>query len=692
MQIIAVNNSLKTQQYRPTKSEFNNKDLRGNYNIIAPFNNNSEQISFNGGLKNKFLRTIFNLGSETLDDSMLRIITTSNSTSERNPLIIARAMTSESTNAKRIVEPGAYTRILVQKIKNTEDLIRTQEEKINKHVKSAAVIEAESKISFYNSWNDAQEKNKYEQIALAAKQKYLRNTSRLARIFRDADSYAEMEYEIKMAPYWDNHEKYEQIGEQLHHLEKIVEEYYNARSANSDYLNSLRREQAAYRAELASSNLSDFINYSFHPSGGINDRIAGYDKIKEQIKRTVISPLIHDNLGRTNKLPSAIILYGATGVGKTEILRGIEQECAQYATVVNFPITTDVKDFQKKLKQILQEAQKRYQDPQNSKRTILLINEAEKYMCMTPERAERLCLAFQADDFDVLDKYGRVDTDNVNYLKSLLDNISEVPSVNDPTKSATTLFITTNYPHLIDQDLMLRQGKLTPIAVKPAANGDLKAVIQHYFKVHSELLESIKAASIHDNFENILGSQLRISPEAIKVLVDRRKNDTLKNLFIDYKLSDWKNVPQFLKFANPSARQGAYSNVAWKTMIMEAFNKYLENPEKPLFKHFFDIKSTTPRDITPKRYEQFRTIHNIVNDQFENKEADSIHKTFTDLINEYQNGELDETASNELVEQMERMKKEFDKLKKKYEESNSLSPGEQMKFNIMKGLLNLWNV
>ena len=163
MKIIAVNNSFKTRQYRTTKSEFNNNTNAGSYHIINSLNNNSEQISFNG-IKNKFLRTIFDLGNETLDDSMLRIIKTSKPTPETSPLIIARAMTSEGATSKRIVEPWAYTRILVQKIKNTEELIRTQEDKINKHVKSAAVIDAEDKISFYNSWNDAEEKNKYEQI------------------------------------------------------------------------------------------------------------------------------------------------------------------------------------------------------------------------------------------------------------------------------------------------------------------------------------------------------------------------------------------------------------------------------------------------------------------------------------------------------------------------------------------------
>lgn len=97
-------------------------------------------------------------------------------------------------------------------------------------------------------------------------------------------------------------------------------------------------------------------------------------------------------------------------------------------------------------------------------------------------QATRYAADLEPDDFDILALSGEKDVKNIQYLKSLLDRISEVPDMQNNTKSASTLFITTNYPHLIDQDLMKRKGKFMPIAVRPAADANLLAVIQHYFK------------------------------------------------------------------------------------------------------------------------------------------------------------------------------------------------------------------
>ena len=434
--------------------------------------------------------------------------------------------------------------------------------------------------------------------------------------------------------------------------------------------------------------MGDVVNEVVNKKGSVNDRIAGYEDVKKILRQKFIGPLLSSQKDTSVSLPNAVVLYGATGVGKTEMLRGIEEECRNVANIVTFPMATPEENFMKVLNDILVDARKNYLN--NKKRTIILIDEAEKYMCMRKNQATRYAADLEPDDFDILALSGEKDVKNIQYLKSLLDRISEVPDMQNNTKSASTLFITTNYPHLIDQDLMKRKGKFMPIAVRPAADANLLAVIQHYFKQNSTLLETIKSYARFPNFENILDSQVKFTEKAKQVILEKQRNGTLSNLNIDYELTDWPDVNKFLKFTNPSKKKGAYSNVELKHMINTAFDNYLENPTQPMYKYFFDAKNETLRDITPKRYEKFRAIYSMVNDKVENEGLDEASKEFTDLINSYQNGMLNEEMSKAVETRMENVLKELVKLEDLKKSGLQFSAGEQMRYDLFKKWSDMW--
>ena len=452
------------------------------------------------------------------------------------------------------LEPGAYTKLLVAKIQATDIRIKTLEEAIATQVKPAKVREAEADLSFYRDWDDAYQKSKHQKEAERAKKeardKYIWGFKWM--------SGGGSKYDEKMQPYWDGYWRHQQIEWNLNDLRQIVADYNSSRDLQRQTLEALKRERASYIAQLASAHLGDYVNQTVNQHGSINERIAGYIDVKEQIKKDFVAPLLASKDNQNVSLPNAVVLYGATGVGKTEMLKGVEEECKDVAEIVHFPMDTSLKGFQDKMNEILAQAKARYNDPKNKKRTILLIDEAEKYMCMSELKANRLATEFEADDFEILNKYGNNDKDNVDYLKSLLDWISEVPKEGETnsSKSATTLFITTNYPHLIDQDLMRRKGKFTPIAVHPAKDGNLEAVIKHYFKQNSDLLEQIKMLAPNDNFTEILNGQLKFSEKAKNVLLEKRNNGTINNMHIDYELSDWPDLKRFIKFMNPSDKRG----------------------------------------------------------------------------------------------------------------------------------------
>ncbi len=652
--------------------DYQKRNLKNN--TVKTYNTNN--LTFTGS-KIDLVRKIFKPTINSIDEAMNAGMKKLNHSSE----IALERLTPK-------LEPGDYTKLLVAKIQATDERIKALKDVLATQVKSAKVRNVEDDLNFYRNWDDAAQKKKYQTEAESAKKaqrdKYIWGFKWM--------SGGGTKYDEKMVPYWNGHWRYQRVESNLNDLRQIVADYNSSKDIQREILESLKRERASYLAQLTSARLGDFVNQTVNQHGSIKDRIAGYIDVKEQIKKDFVAPLLASKDNPNVSLPNAVVLYGATGVGKTEMLKGIEEECKDVAEIVHFPMNTSLDKFREEMDKILAQAKVRIKDPQNGKRTILLIDEAEKYMCMSEPKANRLASEFESDDFEILKKYGNNDNDNINYLKSLLDWISEVPKEGETnkSKSATTLFITTNYPHLIDQDLMRRKGKFTPIAVHPAKDFNLEAVIKHYFKQNSDLLEQIKMLAPNDNFEEILNGQVKLSEKAKNVLLEKKNNGTISNMHIDYELSDWSNLERFIKFMNPSDKRGAYSNVEIKDMISRSFDKYLENPTKPMYKYFFDIKNETNRDITPARYSKFRTIYNMVTDKFDSEGFGQAEKEFTDLINAYQNGELNDEMCEAVEKQMAHIKEELQNLESKKKDGIALTEGEQMQYDLFKKWASIW--
>lgn len=660
-------------------SSYNRQIQKANKSVIQQNNNQmlssdnfSLPVSF-GQIKVGYLKKLLKPVTKTLDEKM---------TTEITKMHISHKAAKKLTPK---LELGEYTSTLIQKINANKQRIETLEDYLNTMVKPARVKDAEEKIRFYNEWHDSIQKAYYENKAEAAKKA---ERDRYIWGFKWCSS-GQTKYDEAMEPYWDGHYKYQEIEENLSNLRAIINDHYSTMQAKEDTLATLKRERNSLIAELSSASLGDHIRSSMHQNGSINKRIAGYDDVKQKIENDFVAPLMASAKDDSVKLPNAVVLYGATGVGKTEILRGIEEQCKEVANVVHFPMETTLEDFKKTMVKLLADAKDTYQN-QNKKRTIILFDEAEKYISMTSNQAKRYGADFEPDDFDILNQFGNNNAGNVQYMKSLLDWISEKPDGKNMEKSATTLFITTNYPHLIHQDLMKRKGKFLPIAVKPASGSNLKAVIKHYFKKYSDMLEAIKSHSSDANFRESLNGQIGLTEKAKHVLAEKAEKGTISNMYINSELTDWPNWERFQKFTNPSDSKGAYSNIEIKYMIKDAFERYTENPSKPMYQYFFDVKSETKRDITPKRYEKFKNIHNIVSDKVEEEVMDETTKTFSELLKDYTNGNTNDEMSKMVEDKMEKIKKEFSILEEIKKEGGTLSQGEQEQYKLYKSWLEIW--
>lgn len=669
MKIQKISNNLP----RTNNLQQQQQNIKTNSNGTTPISN-ADNLMFTGAKIDVVKRVILKPAAQNLDEAMTVGIKKLNVSSE----IVAARLTPK-------IEAGAYTQTLMAKINATSERIKTLEETIATQVKPARVRNAEDDLSFYYRWDDDAQEKMHTDAALKARKaerdKYIWGTKWMS----DGDE----KYYEKMQPYWDGHARYMRVKSDLENIRQIIADHNSSRAAQSETLAALKREKESYVAQLTSAHLGDYVNQTVNQRGSIQERIAGYSDVKKQITDKFVMPLLASQKDLTVSLPNAVVLYGATGVGKTEILRGIEQECKNVAAIVHFPMDTPINKFQDTMRSLLSQARTRYNNEQ--KRTILLIDEAEKYMCMSRSKANRLAAGFETDDFDILEQFGNKDSENITFLKSLLDRISEIPKEGGlQTQSATSLFITTNYPHLIDQDLMRRKGKFMPIAVHPAKDSNLKAVIQHYFKQNSDLLEQIKLLAPQNNFAEIIRGQIRFSNKAKEVLMEKRNNGTINNMHIDYELSDWPNLERSIRFMNPSDKRGAFSNVEIKEMISTAFERYLENPTQPMYKYFFQVKDETVRDITPLRYSKFKTIYSMVNDKINGEEVEKETKNFIDLIRAYQNGELSEDACKALEKRMEHIKEELERLDKLRKQGIAFTDGEQAQYETFKKYFDMW--
>ena len=583
------------------------------------------------------------------------------------------------------IKSGQYSKIIIEKIEATKGRIRVLQEAIATGVKPVKVRNAEDDIKFYANFNQSSEYLYYDKIATREAKAAEAKQNWFGRTF---NSVYDDVYNEKMSPYYRKKERHDRILYTIKDLKNIVADYETSKRQQNEILLSLKRELAAYEAQLTSAGLTDVIARTLKSDGGIEDRIAGYYAVKDKIIRDFVGPLMQSKTLDKGDLsitpvPAAIVLYGATGVGKTEMLRAIEEQCSEVANVVHFDPSITIKNFQSATKQYLQRAIQEHGDTQ--KRTILLIDEAEKYLCMTVDKAKKFVTGLENDDFDILTKYGSDGKDNVDYLKTVLDRVSELPADNDPTKCATTIFITTNYPHLIDQDLMRRKGKFTPIAVPPAKDDDLVAVLKHYFKLNSTTLELIKRIAKNDNFLEVLNGQINLSQKAKEVFIEKRNNGSLDTMCINAELTDWPNIDRFVKFANPSKKKGAYSNVEWKEIVNEAFAKYLENPSIPMYKHFFEVQEETYRDITPERFANFNTICSMVSSKIEKSEMDDDTKAFDDFVKQYMRGELDEASEKEFEQEINKIIKTYNGLVSR---KDSLTDAEKTQLELYENWLN----
>ncbi len=566
-------------------------------------------------------------------------------------------------------------------IDQLKELKKIYESNQNKFEKNKS--EAQHNLDEYDNWNDSAEQTAYKKAA---------------------------DDEIKakgLSTFWNPFQ-----------CKRIREKHYGVYKEKKDYIDYLYRKREVYKQIVSSSSASESqgknlieqidliikqkirqegidgvqqtINAMFNKVGGLNSRIAGYDYEKDEITKMFVEPLAKSIDDPSVKVPAAVLLYGATGTGKTTFLNGIGAQSKDFAEIRDLSLDTVAEDFINEIRRQVNDARVRYleQDAngnQKKTRTILLINEAERFLSMTPKEATILYGEDVFDDMDIeyMENYGH-NANYINKFKTLLDTCSEPPcDMEDKTRAALTIFITSNYPHLIHPDLLSRDGKMPFIAINPARGKNIEAVIKHYFVKAEELVEKIKILDDINDIDNLAG----ISSKAKENIKKMKREGRLDKLVIDS-----ENIPydKFSEEFKPTMKKGAFSNDCYRKIAEKACNMFLEDPSHT-FEYYFitnllkeDAQKTLPngvvipsgRDINPQRYKKFISIYNML------APADTNEKSMLEHLEKL--GVIDEKAKKRLAYIRIKEASELQNLEEK-EQNGTITEDEQSRLQELRG-------
>lgn len=265
---------------------------------------------------------------------------------------------------------------------------------------------------------------------------------------------AELKEQIRVATENGEQKMQELLAEKL----KQMEEEYNTR---------FKEYQETYNTTYARTKVFEGIESKNNINGF--GKIAGYQKEKEILKNNVGFAIGLERNGDAASVPNGILFYGPKGCGKSTFADAFAGQLG-----CNIVSLQNVLDEKENLKQLLAAAKKAKEDFEKGgerKRTIILINEFEKYV---PR-----------------------DSDLTDALKGFMDDVSK--------KYHCTVFATTNFPEKI-HDILLRDGRFDIKVGLPAADKEgAAAILEHYAQGNA-------AANI--NYNELAGHIVKVQPDA----------------------------------------------------------------------------------------------------------------------------------------------------------------------------------
>ena len=269
---------------------------------------------------------------------------------------------------------------------------------------------------------------------------------------------------------------------------KIAKEKARTLQINSTLSPEQKKELDKDLSKIVSKTKSDMISKtrSNHALG----KIAGYDGVKTLLNAVYITPVKNKD---ENLIPSLLLFYGPSGLGKTAIGSAIAEDAGTKFKNKTIGMGNEKKTLEW-IKKRLEEGEENYNT--NKRFSIIQLNEFDDFLNDNP---------VLLDDF-----------------LELIDNSAK--------KYHTTIFLTTNNPLLINKKLLNKVELTIPMGV--ASKSDIRDIVQYY--VNNREIDGYNLEEITDEFENVKPDYM-YSNAQIENIIEKKlpKNHCSQNDFIN---------------------------------------------------------------------------------------------------------------------------------------------------------------
>ena len=407
---------------------------------------------------------------------------------------------------------------------------------------------------------------------------------------------------------------------------QILEEKYNEFTAEREKFNKIMANEDYYKSLI---NTNDIEIYEEIKKGlnskenSIDNKIAGYAKLKQDLKKLLIEPIQRETAMNNNeKIPPSILLYGPIGCGKSELAKALAEEAG--CRVRTMPSSTQPFQFEYELTNELFEARQYYlkqskanQDLKDSSdyknlsnkekakkllemkspRTIYIIDEVDKYMNPTgSESAEELA--------DM----------NKTLLKGILDHCSEKPNGEYSSDAAgMTIIFTTTFPTQVHSEISLRGGKCTRMPVSIPNSDDISDIIKFYLHDQNNRIESLQ-----------------------------RKGENIESI-------DVEQIPfaAYSSITRPDKDKGAIGGAGIEAAVRQAVTNYISNPESYINIQLPMMLASAQYRIPPAKLDEYL------------KEVDAMGKTYREIDEQEEFTLLKDLKELEMINPAQRKRLEF---------------------------------
>lgn len=337
---------------------------------------------------------------------------------------------------------------------------------------------------------------------------------------------------------------------------------------------------------------------------------------KQEIELKFLEPLLRQNSRKGKKMPPIFMLAGTSddeiNLFKDYISNRIVGKNIQ---IIDLTGTTK-KLFEKDVKRILRDSKTQYL--QNKTKTIVYIENADNFFGVNSVDAESTL------DFYLTDAEKKLTVQNdynqiiVNLMKGVADYCSAEPVGMSDKGNALTFLITSKVPHLVNQDLLTRDGKLQYVYVDYPDKVNIAAVLQDSVDRDREYLGQLKVFSLKDI------EDLDMPFETWQNLYNLKRNNKL------YLLSIENNVPVklFSNFCVPDETSGAFSTGGLQKSSREALYRYIAEPQKSYSEHLAEVLAQGGRDISQETYNNSIRIKKILNKAITKPDSEMLRELF----------------------------------------------------------------